>query len=276
MTNTPPIMTDQPAQFLRRNRATTLDPSAMFLRELASDEAQDRLSMVNRTFKNVAVVTPFPDLWENRLQNAHFVRPADNLGLEPQAFDLVIHDLCLHWANDPVGQLVQSRLALQPDGFFLATLFGGQTLHQLRTALATAESRTSGGLSPRVAPMAEIRDLGGLLQRAGLALPVADAITQTATYESLTALMHDLRAMAETNVLAARLRTPSPRKLFDEAAKIYAAEFSDDAGRLQATFELIVLSGWAPHPDQQQPLKPGSASHSLADVLADLKLPPKD
>ena len=118
MTNTPPIMTDQPAQFLRRNRATTLDPSAMFLRELASDEAQDRLSMVNRTFKNVAVVTPFPDLWENRLQNAHFVRPADNLGLEPQTFDLVIHDLCLHWANDPVGQLVQSRLALQPDGFF--------------------------------------------------------------------------------------------------------------------------------------------------------------
>ena len=276
MSQTPPDLTDHAAQSQHRSRAQHHDPGAMFLRELAFDEVQERLRMVNRRFTSPAIITPFARRWAAAMPDATIVADDDTLALQEQDHDLVIHDLCLHWANDMVGQLVQARRALRPDGMFLATLFGGQTLVQLRAALASAEVEVSGGLSPRVAPMAEIRDLGGLLQRAGLALPVADAITQTASYTSLTALMHDLRAMGETNALAARLRHPTRAELFKRAQDIYRRTHADDDGRLLATFEIICLSGWAPHPEQQQPLRPGSASQSLAAALEDLKLPPKD
>jgi SAM-dependent methyltransferase len=168
------------------------------------------------------VVTAFPDLWQQRLPQARIVADDEVLDLTPGAHDLVIHALCLHWANDPVGQLVQCRRALRPDGLFLGVLFGGQTLAELRACLAQAEAAVTGGLSPRVLPMGEIRDLGGLLQRAGFALPVADAATRTVTYADPLRLMADLRAMGEGNALSQRLRRPTRRAVFAQAAELYA------------------------------------------------------
>ena len=189
------------------------------------------------------------------------------LGLTPGGHDLVIHALSLHWANDPVGQLVQCRHALRPDGLLIAVLFGGQTLHELRSVLAEAETRVTGGLSPRVAPMGEIRDLGGLLQRAGFALPVADATTLTVSYAGLPDLTQDLRGMGEGNALAARLRRPTRPGIFAKAEKIYRTAFGTPDGRIPATFDIVTLTGWAPAPDQPKPLRPGSATHRLGDVL---------
>ena len=167
---TPPPLTDLAALARRRARAV---PEGMFLQSLARTEIEDRLNEVNRTFTKPVVVTGFPQIW----QGFRTIPDSEILPLAPGSQDLVIHALGLHWANDPVGQLVQSRHALLPDGLFIAPLFGGQTLHELRAALAEAETEVTGGLSPRVLPMAEIRDLGALLQRAGFALPVADSFT---------------------------------------------------------------------------------------------------
>jgi len=175
--------------------------------------------------------------------------------------------MCLHWANDPVGQLIQSRRAMRPDGLFLGIFFGGTTLHQLRSALAQAESDVTGGLSPRVAPMGEIRDLGGLMQRAGFALPVADNVQLTATYPSVLALMRDLRAMGEVSALEGRPRKPMRRDVMRRACEIYADSFGDADGRIPATFDLMVLTGWAPDESQPKPMRPGSASARLADAL---------
>ena len=258
----PPRLTDRTA--LTRNRARSR-AEAMFLQQAARDEIQERLELVNRTFTSPAVVTGFPEVWH--WPGARIVADDEVLALEQGAHDLVIHALCLHWANDPVGQLVQCRRALRPDGLFLGILFGGQTLHQLRAALAEAESRLTGGLSPRVAPMGEIRDLGALLQRAGFALPVADAAPLTVTYETALHLMRELRAMGEGNALAARPRRFAPRALFAEAARIYAEAYGTPDGRIPATFEMIVLTGWAPDDSQQKPLRPGSAAARLADAL---------
>ena len=260
----PPDLTDRTA--LRRNRARAARDPALFLQELAADEVEDRLSLVNRTFTEPAIVTPWPDLWQARMPAAKIVDDSETLGLEPESHDLVIHALCLHWANDPVGQLIQARRALRPDGLLLATLFGGQTLVELRAVMAEAEAELTGGLSPRVAPMAEIRDLGGLLQRAGFALPVADSLTQTVTYGSATALMQDLRAMGENNALAQRQRRFARRGLMDRVDHRYADAFAKD-GRIPATFEIISLAGWAPSASQPQPLRPGSAAQRLADAL---------
>jgi SAM-dependent methyltransferase len=189
------------------------------------------------------------------------------LALEPGAYDLVLHVMALHWANDPVGQMIQCQRALKPDGLFIAALLGGQTLHELRACLAEAEAAVTGGLSPRVLPMAEIRDLGGLLQRAGFALPVADGYARKVHYRDAFHLMHDLRAMGESNALAARLRQPTRRAVFTEAATRYAQSYSVPGDRIAATFEMIFLTGWAPHDSQQKPLRPGSAAKRLADAL---------
>jgi SAM-dependent methyltransferase len=194
------------------------------------------------------------------------VPEAEVLDLTVGAHDLVVHALSLHWANDLVGQLVQARRALRPDGLFLGVLFGGRTLHELRAALAEAEAAVTGGLSPRVVPMAEIRDLGGLLQRAGFALPVADSRTLTVTYETALHLMRDLRAMGEANAMAARTRKPLRRAILDKAASLYRSNFSR-GGRIVATFEMIFLTGWAPDASQPKPLRPGSAVKRLADAL---------
>jgi SAM-dependent methyltransferase len=210
------------------------------------------------------------------MPEARIVADDERLDLEPGAHDLVIHALCLHWANDPVGQLVQCRRALRPDGLFLGVLFGGQTLAELRACLAEAEVSVTGGLSPRVLPMAELRDLGGLLQRAGFALPVADSATRTVTYADAGRLMADLRAMGEANALAQRVRRPTQRQIFAQAATHYAAGFSALEGRIRATFEMIFLTGWAPDDSQPKPLRPGSAARRLADALGSTEqaLPP--
>lgn len=260
----PPELFDPDLLALRRNRVRA--GTADFLHEAAIGEILDRLAEVNRTFRDAAVVTARPDLWAAPL-DARPTPEAEVLALAPESQDLVVHALGLHWSNDPVGQLVQCRRALRPDGLFLGALFGGETLTELRAALAEAEAEETGGISPRVAPMGGVRDLGGLLQRAGFALPVADALRLTASYSDGFALMRDLRAMGETNVLRDRLRRPTGRRVLARAAAILAERFAGPDGRVRATFEIVFLTGWAPAPDQPQPLKPGSATHSLADAL---------
>jgi SAM-dependent methyltransferase len=261
-----PLLTDRKALALHRARA-----SALFLQEEAVSEVQERLAEVNRTFTAPVVVTGFPGLWPD----FPCIADDDTLALQQGAHDLVIHALALHWANDPVGQLVQCRRALRPDGLFLGLMFGGQTLHELRACLAEAESQVTGGLSPRVLPMGEIRDLGGLLGRAGFALPVADSFTKTVLYNDALHLMRDLRAMGEGNALHARLRRPTRRGVLLRAAEIYHDRFATPEGRIPATFEIICLTGWAPHDSQQKPLRPGSAAARLADALnaAEQRLP---
>jgi SAM-dependent methyltransferase len=267
-------MTDRAALAAHRRRAERLG-MASFLHDLAADEIEERLAEVNRRFTEIAVVTGHPPVWRERFPDARIVPDDDLLDLTPGAHDLVIHALSLHWANDPVGQLVQSRRALRPDGLLLCVSFGGQTLAELRTALAEAEVALTGGLSPRVLPMGEIRDLGGLLQRAGLALPVADSVVQTVTYADPKSLLRDLRAMGETNAMTDRARR-TPRQLFDEAARVYASGFPANDDRIRATFELVFLTGWAPDESQQKPLRPGSAKARLADALNALERPAGD
>lgn len=262
---TAPVLTDTKA--LARHRARAAHAPALFLHDLTADEVQDRLAEVNRTFTKPAIVTPFPQVWAGRLPGARVVADADVLDLAPEAHDLVIHALALHWANDPVGQIIQCARALRPDGLFIGVLLGGQTLHELRAALAQAEADVSGGLSPRVLPMGEIRDLGGLLQRAGFALPVADSQSQRVSYSDAFHLMRDLRAMGETNALAARLRRFTGRAVLGRAATVYAQHFPDGDDRIRATFEMVYLTGWKPHDSQQKPLRPGSAAARLADAL---------
>lgn len=266
----PPTLTDRTA--LNRNRLRAISrpdhAAAMFLHRVAITDLQERLLAVNKSFTRLAIITGFPDLWLAAFPGASCVPDRDRLDLGFGAHDLVIHAMALHWANDPLGQLVQCRLALAPDGLFLAIFPGGQTLSELRISLAEAEAAVSGGLSPRVLPMAEIREVGGLLLRAGLALPVADSFTTTATYRSFERLTDDLRAMGEGNALAARLRQPTSRALFRKAALIYASKQGDKNGEIRATFELICLTGWAPHASQQLPLKPGSATQRLSDALS--------
>jgi SAM-dependent methyltransferase len=264
---TPPALTDR-AQLLRqRVRAARAGWPVRFLHDIARAEVQDRLALVNRTFTAPAVVTGHPELWAEALPGARVIADAPVLDLAPAAHDLVVHWMALHWADDPVGQIVQCARALVPDGLFLALFPGGRTLAELRAALAEAEAALTGGLSPRVLPMGEIRDLGALPGRAGLALPVADSVRLTASYASALDLMRELRAMGEGNALAARRRRIPPRALFPAAAAAYAAAWGDAAGRITATFELIALTAWAPHPGQPRPLRPGSAAMRLAEAL---------
>jgi SAM-dependent methyltransferase len=272
----PPILTDQTALARHRARARSLaEGPALFLHDAVLDEIQERLSEVNKAFTSPAIVTGWPEVWSGGFGST-VCDDADLLALQPGAHDLVIDALTLHWANDPVGRLVQARRALRPDGLLIAALFGGQTLHELRASLAEAEARVSGGLSPRVAPMAEIRDLGALLQRAGFALPVADSMSLTVSYETPWHLMRDLRAMGETNALANRLRRSTSRAVLNEAARIYAENFPHEGGRIAATFEIILLTGWAPDERQQKPLRSGSAAQRLADALGATETPLSD
>ena len=269
----PPALTDRSALEQHRNRAL---PDALFLHDHVAAEIKERLNEVNKTFKEVAIVTGFPDFWQDAFPDATVTTDEDTLALDEKTYDLVIHAMSLHWANDPVGQLVQCRRALKPDGLFLAAFLGGQTLHELRTSLAEAEIAITGGLSPRIAPMGEIRDLGALLQRAGFALPVADGTPLQVSYANAFHLMHDLRKMGENNALTARPRTLTRRNILTEASSIYAQHFrADDGKRVMATFEVIWLTGWAPDESQPQPLRPGSATTRLADALGTEEKPLK-
>ncbi len=207
---------------------------------------------------------------------ATFAADEESLPLAPASLDLVISNLALHWVNDLPGALVQMRQALKPDGLFLATMFGTETLRELRTALMEAETETMGGVTPRVSPFVDVRDAGNLLTRAGFALPVVDAENVTVTYTDMFKLMSDLRGMAQTNAVHARHRKPTPRMTFLRAAAIYAERYAATNGRIPATFQLVTLTAWAPHASQQKPLRPGSAKTSLAAALDSTEQPTGD
>lgn len=266
-----PDLTDRKALALARGRAARAPET--FLAAEAALEISERLKEVNRSFTDPIFIGPMAEYWADALTRLakvpmpRIVQDDPVLDLAPQSADLIVHGLSLHWADDPVGQLVQMRRALRPDGLMIAVLFGGQSLSELRSALAAAESALRGGLSPRVLPMADLRGWGALLQRAGFALPVADNAVLPVTYPDLFALIRDLRAMGQTNALAARDRRIPPKALFERAAAEYQNAFPADDGRIGATAELIFLTGWAPDPGQQKPLRPGSARVRLADAL---------
>jgi len=270
----------------RRARAAALGPATFLLDRVANDLAE-RLAAVLRRFDlaldlgtpgeavrlalhgSGAVGTVIRAEAAATRASADKIVAADEeaLPLAAGALDLVISALALQFVNDLPGALVQIRRALKPDGLFLAALVGGDTLTELRQAFAAAESEVEGGAAPHVAPFADLRELGALLQRAGFALPVTDVDRLCVRYESVLALMHDLRRMGATNALTARRRTPLKRATLHRMADIYAQRFADADGRLRATFEIVWLSGWAPHDSQQQPLKPSSAQTRLADAL---------
>ena len=279
---------------MRADRVKKLLPGADFLLARAAEGVADRLADIRRDFPRAAIVGAgggaFAEALAGRAGTERLIQtdsagplaelaaaraPAaetrvvgeESLDLPAGAFDLVVGGMTLHRANDPVGALVQMRLALKPDGLLIAALFGGRTLHELRAAFAEAEAEVEQGVSPRVAPMGEIRDLGGLLQRAGLALPVADVDRFEVAYETPFHLMRDLRAMGEANALSARRRGFTRRATLMRAAEIYAAHFGRPDGRVTATFEIVFLTGWAPDAGQPQPLRPGTASRRLADAL---------
>lgn len=266
-------LTDRTA--LLRQRARASQRPALFLHDEAAFEIEERLNEVNKAFNAPALIGHITPPIARLFPDAAFSSDDEQLAL-PGNHDLVVHAFGLHWADDPIGQMVQSRLALVPDGMFIGVLFAGATLQELRAALAEAETRLTGGLSPRVLPMGDIRDLGGLVQRAGLALPVADSRKITVRYPDLGTLFSDLRGMGETNALSNRHKSVPPRDLFQVTEDIYKQSFADSDGYLTATFELVFLTGWAPSETQQKPLSPGSAQHRLADFLGVDEVSSKD
>ncbi len=256
----------------RRIKALEHEQPCDFLLRLAVDDLLDRLADITRRFDSALLMGHAPDLPANlagQITRMDFARAdvvADDefLPFAPEAFDLVLAPLTLQWINDLPGTLVQARHILKPDGLFLATMLGGETLWELRQVLLQAESETAGGAAPRVSPLADLRDMGSLMQRADFALPVVDGSKITATYPDLFALIRDLRAMGATNAL--KERQPLSRNTLFRAAALYAERFGE-TGRIPATFHFIHLAGWAPHATQQKPLKPGSAANRLADAL---------
>ena len=191
----------------------------------------------------------------------------ERLPFADESLDLIVSTLALHWTNDLVGALIQIRNALKPDGLFLGAILGGSTLTELRQCLVQAESEISNGAGLRVSPFADVLDAAGLLQRAGFALPVADTDKVAVRYANALELIRDVRAMGESNVLTDRARRPLSRAVLARTAALYQERFCGPDGRIAATFEIVSLTGWAPHPDQQQPLRPGSAKMRLADAL---------
>ena len=246
-----------------------------FLLDAVSGDLAERLGAVLRDFNHaIDLGTPLAGLRDVLAKRAGrvdlvdlFASDDEDLQLAPQSIDLAVSALALQFANDLPGVFAQVRRGLKPDGLFLAAMIGGDTLIELRQAFAAAESERDGGISPRVAPVIDVRDLGALLQRAGFALPVTDSDRLTVRYDNAFALMRDLRRMGATNVLVERRRVPLRRATLLRVAEIYAERFSDPDGRIRATFDILWLSGWAPHDSQQKPLRPGSAQTSLADAV---------
>ena len=292
MSAPPPPLFDQRLQAMRMRRAARRGTFAAFLRDRAAEDAVDRLLTILRHF-SVAVETPNHDgALKNAISRAAgfksigtliefdttgaFASSAssmlckgelERLPFADESVDLVVSLLALHWTNDLVGVLVQFRRMLRPDGLFLGTLFTGQTLTELRQCLLEAEAEVTGGAAPRVSPFADGPDLAMLATRAGLALPVVDIDRVTVRYAHPLELLRDLRAMGETNALMAKDRRPLRRDVLMRAMALYQARFSEADGRVRATFEMSTLTGWAPHPDQQKPLRPGQARTRLADAL---------
>lgn len=282
-----PTIFDRKLLRARQQRALALGPATFLIDRVAGDLA-DRLGAVLRQFGRAVDLGTPTDAVRRALAGSDKVASLVSAAAQPGAqiaadeealpfadnsLDLVVSALSLQFVNDLPGTLIQVRRALKPDGLLLAALIGGESLTELREAFAQAESEIEGGVSPRVAPFADVRDMGALLQRAGFALPVVDIDRLTVRYASLFDLMRDLRRMGATNVLEERRRKPLRRATLQRLGEIYAQRFTDADGRLRATFEIIWLSGWVPHESQQKPLKPGSARHRLADALGTKEIP---
>ena len=269
-----PILFDRALLRARQNRALR-SGTASFLLDRVVEDMAERLDAVVRTFSDAA------DLWTPGEDVSNMLRdrcrsvtrvdlqdsPTETLPFSPESLDLVVSALAFQFVNDLPGVLTQIRRTLRPDGLLLAAMVGGDTLTELRHAFAAAETELESGISPRVAPFADLRDVGALLQRSGLALPVTDVDRVVVRYDSAFALMADLRRMGATNVLIERRRGPTRRSTMLRMAQIYAERFADTDGRIRATFDVVWLSAWAPHESQQKPLRPGSAKVSLAEAV---------
>ena len=276
--NTAPNLFDRALLRTRQARALRVGP-ATFLLDRVAEDIEERLHAVLREFKSAADIGTAGDQVRNVLvgrvgQFARIDLPdteSEPLPLLSQQLDLAVSGLAFQFVNDLPGVLAQIRRALKPDGLLLAAMIGGDTLTELRQSFAAAEAELEGGVSPRVAPSADLRDVGSLLQRAGFALPVTDVDRIVVRYDSAFALMADLRRMGATNILVERRRAPTRRATMLRMAQIYGERFADADGRIRATFEVIWLSGWAPHESQQKPLQPGSAKASLEAAVRGTK-----
>lgn len=288
----PPLLFDRPLHRKRLDRAAPRFGDARFLKARASADLVERLEAIMRAFPVAVDLCARDGSFSRALAESparervglvieadlsapmlagrtspRVVVDEERLPFAPESLDLVVSALGLHWTNDLPGALVQIRRALKPDGLFLAALLGGSTLIELRTCLFQAEAEVAGGAGPRVSPFAEAIDAAALLQRAGLALPVVDSDKIAVRYADPMRLFADLRAMGETNALLDRPSRPLTRAVLGRALEIYAERFTDADGRFKATFEVLTITGWAPHESQQKPLKPGSAKMRLADAL---------
>ena len=285
----PLLVFDRAVLRQRRERAARDWDRRAFLKREIAGRLVDRLDDIRRTFTRALDLGSHGDeistaLGERRTvewlvradlgqgfarlaRGPAVVADEEFLPFAPESFDLVMSAMDLHWVNDLPGTLVQVRRILKPDGLLMGAMLGGATLWQLRQALTAAESEVEGGLSPRVSPFADLRDAAGLLQRAGFALPVADSETIDVEYENALALMRDLGAMGESNLVVERRRGLARRATLLRAAEIYGERFALPSGRVAASFEVLFLHGWAPHESQPKPLRPGSAAQRLADAL---------
>lgn len=265
-------------------RAAANFTEAAFLHARAAEDLAERLEAIPRSFENVlalggggafsvalarrsALAARVGRPLEADLASGDVVLDPEHLPFREASFDLVVSSLALHWVNDLPGVLIQLRRALRPDGLALISLFGGETLNELRQALIEAETEILGGAGPRVAPFADVRGVGALLQRAGFALPAADRDVVTVRYSDPMRLLADLRGMGETSALREHSPANLSRRILARAFAAYRRHSSDPDGRVRATFEIITATGWAPHDSQQTPLKPGSAKARLADAL---------
>ena len=294
----PPVLFDRALRRRRLDRAAATFSSASYLKARAAEDLVARLAAINRRFERAAdlgardgsfakalalsdaadkigwlIETDLSRSMLGRDAGARLVVDEERLPFAPASLDLIVSSLALHWINDLVGALIQIRHALKPDGLFLGAILGGATLTELRLALTVAEVEIVGGAGPRVSPFADAHDAASLLQRAGFALPVVDVDTVTVRYGHSLSLMADLRAMGEANALFERPATPLTRRILARADEIYRERFSQPDGRIVATFEIITLTGLAPHESQQQPLRPGSAKMRLADALHAVERP---
>lgn len=292
MTGTPPILFDRALHRRRLDRAAAGYDRAAFLKHRAAEDAVVRLEAIMRRFPLAVDLGARDGAFAHALEGSdarekidwlvetdlsatmlatrpgpRLVVDEERLPFAPASLDLVVSTLALHWTNDLVGSLIQIRRALKPDGLFIGAILGGATLTELRQSLLEAEAELSGGAALRVSPFADAFDAAALLQRAGFALPVTDVDRVTVRYAHPLELLRDLRAMGETNVLRDRARKPLKRSVLLRAMELYQTRFAQADGRVPATFEIVTITGWAPHESQQKPLKPGSAKMRLADAL---------
>ncbi len=271
--DTTPVLFDRALLAMRQDRARK-QGAVTFLLDRVAEDFSDRLAAVKREFSDVAdlwtpIELPLPGY--RSVTRVALKSESEVLPFQPESLDLVASALALQFVNDLPGVLAQIRRALKPDGLLLAAMIGGDTLIELRQSFAAAEAECEGGVSPRVAPFADLRDVGQLLQRAGLALPVTDVDRVVVRYDNAVVLMHDLRKMGATNIMFERRRKPTRLATMMRMWDIYTERFSDPDGRIRATFDIVWLSAWAPHESQQKPLRPGSAKASLEDAVKGMK-----